>query len=70
MQFVCGFIFVHRVYVDVIGILSGIFSDREYVRDGKVTKMIVVELTDHRDGDCRFGFNFCIIGYFLYKICY
>jgi len=59
MQFFCWFIFLHRVYVDLIGLLSGISYEREYVRDGKVTKMIVVELTDQRCVDCLFGFNFC-----------
>lgn len=32
----------------VIGVLSGMSTEREYVRDGKVTRMIVIELTDHR----------------------
>jgi hypothetical protein len=27
---------------------TGISAEREYVRDGKLTKMIIVELTDHR----------------------
>jgi len=34
--------------VDVIGFMTGISAEREYVRDGKVTKMIVFELTDER----------------------
>jgi hypothetical protein len=33
---------------DVIGVMTGMSVDREYVRDGKITKMVVVELTDHR----------------------
>jgi hypothetical protein len=34
--------------LDVIGYMSGISAEREYIRDGKLTKMVVVELTDHR----------------------
>jgi hypothetical protein len=30
----------------VIGLMTGISAEREYVRDGKLTKMIIVELTD------------------------
>jgi hypothetical protein len=26
---------------------TGISAEREYVRDGKLTKMVIVELTDH-----------------------
>jgi hypothetical protein len=33
---------------DVMGLVTGISPEREYVRDGKLTKMIVVELTDSR----------------------
>jgi hypothetical protein len=28
--------------------MTGIFPEREYVRDGKITKMVVIELTDAR----------------------
>ncbi|KEH22092.1 hypothetical protein MTR_7g032985 [Medicago truncatula] len=38
----------YNFLVDVIGVLSGMSTEREYVRDGKVTRMIVIELTDHR----------------------
>ncbi|GAU23972.1 hypothetical protein TSUD_327730 [Trifolium subterraneum] len=31
---------------DVIGVLTGVSSEREYVHDGKMIKMIVLELTD------------------------
>jgi hypothetical protein len=34
--------------VDVVGLMTDISAEREYVRDGKVTKMIVLELTDDR----------------------
>jgi hypothetical protein len=36
------------VFADVIGLVTGMSAEREYVRDGKITKMIIVELTDHR----------------------
>ncbi|MCI89529.1 hypothetical protein A2U01_0110818, partial [Trifolium medium] len=26
----------------------GMSAEREYIRDGKVTKMVLIELTDHR----------------------
>lgn len=32
--------------IDLIGLLSGMSPAREYVRDGKMTKMMVVEITD------------------------
>ncbi|CAJ2676038.1 unnamed protein product [Trifolium pratense] len=28
--------------------MTGIYAEREYVRDGKITKMVVIELTDSR----------------------
>jgi hypothetical protein len=28
--------------------MTGISAEREYIRDGKVTKMVIIELTDHR----------------------
>jgi hypothetical protein len=28
--------------------LTGLSAEREYIRDGKITKMVVAELTDHR----------------------
>jgi hypothetical protein len=34
--------------VDVIGVMTGMSVVREYVRDGKMTKMVIIELTDHR----------------------
>ena len=43
---VVSLLYYFFVYVDVIGLLNGISSEREYVRDGKVTKMIVVELVE------------------------
>ncbi|KAK2445995.1 cleavage and polyadenylation specificity factor 73-I [Trifolium repens] len=32
----------------VIGLMTEISSEREYIRDGKITKMVVVELIDAR----------------------
>ncbi|XP_045810506.1 replication protein A 70 kDa DNA-binding subunit C-like [Trifolium pratense] len=37
--------------VDVIGVMTGIHAEREYIRDGKITKMVTIELTDHT-GKC------------------
>jgi len=34
--------------LDVIGMMTAIAPEREYVRDGKVTKIVVLELTDDR----------------------
>jgi len=33
---------------DVMGVMTGISAERQYVRDGKLTKMIVIELIDQR----------------------
>jgi len=38
----------HCYFADVFGLMTGISAEREYVRDGKVTKMIVFELIDDR----------------------
>lgn len=39
---------------DIVGLLTSVSPEREYQKDGKVTKMRVIELTDHRLGlfDC------------------
>ncbi|XP_045819253.1 uncharacterized protein LOC123908718 isoform X2 [Trifolium pratense] len=37
---------------DVIGLISGISNEREYIRAGKVIKMVVLELTDN-SGKCE-----------------
>ncbi|XP_045831134.1 uncharacterized protein LOC123922461 [Trifolium pratense] len=39
----------YEFLVDVIGLLTGIYAEREYVRDGKITKMVVLELTDEEN---------------------
>lgn len=33
---------------DVMGLVTAVSEEREYVRDGSVTKMIIFEVTDHR----------------------
>ncbi|CAJ2638802.1 unnamed protein product [Trifolium pratense] len=38
--------------IDVIGLISGISNEREYIRAGKVIKMVVLELTDN-SGKCE-----------------
>jgi len=56
--FVVNFLF----YVDIIGLMTGISSEREYVRDGnKVTKMIVFELTGDRFFYNLFGSWMCFV---------
>ncbi|CAJ2652163.1 unnamed protein product [Trifolium pratense] len=42
----------HNFLVDVVGLITGISAEREYIRDGKVTRMIVVELTES-SGKCE-----------------
>ncbi|PNX68439.1 replication factor A protein, partial [Trifolium pratense] len=42
----------YEYLVDVIGLMTGISAEREYVRDGKLTKMVVIELTDDT-GKCE-----------------
>ncbi|WJX48939.1 hypothetical protein P8452_35436 [Trifolium repens] len=46
---ICAHTHDYEYLVDVIGVLTGMSAEREYVRDGKITKMIIVELTDHSD---------------------
>lgn len=40
--------FVLLLTLDVIGMMTAIAPEREYVRDGKVTRMVVLELTYDR----------------------
>ncbi|WJX66776.1 hypothetical protein P8452_51297 [Trifolium repens] len=42
----------HEFLVDVIGYMSGMSAEKEYIRDGKITKMVIFELTDH-SGKCE-----------------
>ncbi|MCH80683.1 replication factor A protein, partial [Trifolium medium] len=44
---ICAYGPDHDFLVDVVGLISGISAQREYIRDGKVTRMIVLELTDN-----------------------
>jgi len=37
-----------EIFADVIELMTGISDEREYIRDGKITKMILMELTDER----------------------
>jgi hypothetical protein len=34
--------------VDVIGLVTVVSEEREYVRDGNITRMVVFEITDHK----------------------
>ncbi|KAK2411272.1 replication protein A 70 kDa DNA-binding subunit B [Trifolium repens] len=43
---VCRHSHDYEFLVDVMGLVTGISPEREYVRDGKLTKMVVVQLTD------------------------
>jgi hypothetical protein len=38
----------HIFFVDVIGVMTGMSAEKEYLRGGKITRMVIVELTDHR----------------------
>ncbi|KAK2409557.1 replication factor A protein [Trifolium repens] len=48
---VCAHTHDYEFLVDVIGYMTELSAEREYIRDGKITKMVVVELTDH-SGKC------------------
>ncbi|PNX55515.1 replication factor A protein, partial [Trifolium pratense] len=50
--------------VDVVGLLTGVSPEREYLRDSRVTKMIVIELTDHT-GKCECALFGDYVGQFL-----
>ncbi|WJX38287.1 hypothetical protein P8452_25966 [Trifolium repens] len=49
---VCAHTHDYEFLVDVIGYMTGLSAEREYFRDGKITKMVVAELTDH-SGKCE-----------------
>lgn len=38
--------------IDVIGLMTGISAERDFVRDGKLTKFLVIEITD-QSGKCE-----------------
>ncbi|KAK2375329.1 replication factor A protein [Trifolium repens] len=44
---ICAHTHDYEYLVDVIGVMTGISTEREYIRDGKVTKIVIIELTDH-----------------------
>ncbi|PNX96289.1 replication factor-A carboxy-terminal domain protein [Trifolium pratense] len=48
---ICGYGPDHDFLVDVVALITGVTEEREYVRDGKVCKMIVLELSD-KSGKC------------------
>jgi len=35
-------------YTYIIGLLSGVLAEKEYIRDGKIVKMVIIEITDDR----------------------
>ncbi|KAK2362598.1 replication protein A 70 kDa DNA-binding subunit C [Trifolium repens] len=49
---VCAHTHDYEFLVDVIGYMTGLPAEREYIRDGKITKMVIAELTDH-SGKCE-----------------
>ncbi|PNX96435.1 replication factor-A carboxy-terminal domain protein [Trifolium pratense] len=49
---ICSFTHDYEFLVDVVGVMTGISAEREYIRDGKITKMVNIELTDHT-GKCE-----------------
>ncbi|WJX10211.1 hypothetical protein P8452_00961 [Trifolium repens] len=50
---ICSKIDEGQVYqINVIGVMTGISAEREYIRDDKITKMVIIELTDHT-GKCE-----------------
>ncbi|WJX11096.1 hypothetical protein P8452_01744 [Trifolium repens] len=42
----------YEFLVDVIGLMTGMSAEREYMRDGRITKMVLIELTDD-SGKCE-----------------
>ncbi|KAK2353633.1 replication factor A protein [Trifolium repens] len=44
---ICAHTHDYEYLVDVIGVMTDISTEREYIRDGKVTKTVIIELTDH-----------------------
>ncbi|KAK2388831.1 replication protein A 70 kDa DNA-binding subunit C [Trifolium repens] len=49
---ICAHTQDYEYLVDVIAVFTGMSAEREYVRDGKITKMLIVELTDY-SGKCE-----------------
>ncbi|KAK2409926.1 replication factor A protein [Trifolium repens] len=44
---ICSFGADYCYLIDVIGVVTGITIEREYIHDAKMTRMIILELTDH-----------------------
>ncbi|WJX45738.1 hypothetical protein P8452_32599 [Trifolium repens] len=44
---ICAHTRDYEYLVDVIGVMTGISAEREYIKDDKITKMVIIELTDH-----------------------
>ncbi|KAK2426302.1 replication factor A protein [Trifolium repens] len=49
---ICAHTHDYEYLVDVIGVMTGMSDEREYIKDGKITKMVIIELTDH-SGKCE-----------------
>jgi hypothetical protein len=47
--------------------MTGISAEREYIRDGKITKMVIVELTDARYLFNPNSVSLYYKAYFIYK---
>ncbi|WJX83027.1 hypothetical protein P8452_65720 [Trifolium repens] len=45
----------HDFLIDVAAVITGVSGEREYIRDGKVVKMVLLELTDN-SGKCECAF--------------
>ncbi|WJX62991.1 hypothetical protein P8452_47925 [Trifolium repens] len=45
----------HDFLIDVAAVVTGVSGEREYIRDGKVVKMVLLELTDN-SGKCECAF--------------
>ncbi|GAU50770.1 hypothetical protein TSUD_410670 [Trifolium subterraneum] len=52
---VCAHQHDYEYLVDVVGLLNGISVEREYIREDKVTKMIIIDLTDASGKCALFG---------------
>jgi hypothetical protein len=48
--------------------MTGISTEREYLRDGRVTKMIIIELCDNRLLKLSYLFDFVILNICLFSL--
>lgn len=37
-----------KILEDIVGLMTDIYAEREYIRDSKIIKMLVIELTNDR----------------------